>query len=58
MPAEFIYQVAVSLLAAGAVYGGIRSDLKSQHEEIARAQKMADWAHHRINEHLERRDGK
>jgi hypothetical protein len=47
------------LLAAGAVYGGIRADLRSAHEKADRALASADKAHKRIDAHLDfgRRSG-
>lgn len=42
-------QVVTALVLAGAVYGGIRSDLKSLHEHIRRVEKDADKAHERLD---------
>lgn len=40
----------------GAVYGGIRADLRSLHEQVATALKSASRAHERIDTHLEKGD--
>ena len=37
------------LLFAGAVYGGIRADIKAIHQSVAAAQKTATAAHSRID---------
>ena len=42
-------QVVTALVLAGAVYGGIRSDLKSLHEHIRRVEKDVDKAHERLD---------
>lgn len=42
-------QLVTILIAAGAVYGGIRSDLKAIHENLRRVEKTADKAHDRID---------
>lgn len=44
-----IYQLATALILAGAVYGGIRSDLRAMKEHIARVEKDSDKAHDRID---------
>lgn len=51
MPLEggLIYQIVTGLVLAGAVYGGIRSDLRSMHEHIKRIERAADQAHERID---------
>jgi hypothetical protein len=51
MPADhsLLLQLVTILIAAGAVYGGIRSDLKSMHEAIARIERAAEKAHERID---------
>lgn len=45
-----ILQAITALVLAGAVYGGIRSDLKSLHEHIRRVEKDADKAHDRLDQ--------
>lgn len=56
---SLILQVVTVLIAAGAVYGGIRSDLKTIHENIQRVEKAAEKAHDRIDAiaHTGRRHG-
>lgn len=49
MNEALIWQIALAILTAGAVYGGIRSDLKAIHERISSASKDADEAHRRID---------
>jgi hypothetical protein len=44
-----ILQVVTVLIAAGAVYGGIRSDIRAMHENLQRVEKMAAKAHDRID---------
>ena len=46
---SLLLQVVTILIAAGAVYGGIRSDLKTMHESLRRIEKTADKAHDRID---------
>lgn len=46
---SLLLQLATILIAAGAVYGGIRSDLRTMHERIAHAEKVASKAHDRID---------
>lgn len=52
MPAgdgSLFLQLVTVLIAAGAVYGGIRGDLKAIHENLRRIEKAADKAHDRID---------
>jgi hypothetical protein len=46
---SLILQLVSILVACGAVYGGIRSDLKAIHERVARIEKAAEKAHDRID---------
>lgn len=46
-------QLAVMLLSAGAVYGGIRSDLKSTREKAEEAASAARRAHERLDDHIQ-----
>ena len=46
MHPDFVYQLIVTVLSVGAVYGGIRADLRNHRESIARL-------HQRIDEHIE-----
>ena len=40
------------VFTAGAVYGGIRSDIRHSHAKAEAAQKSADQAHQRIDDVL------
>lgn len=57
MDHSLIWQIASAILMAGAVYGGIRSDLKAIHERISSAAKDADEAHRRIDTILLQKGG-
>lgn len=37
------------MIGAGAVYGGIRNDLRNMHEQIARLERALEKAHERID---------
>lgn len=45
-----LYQLVTGLILAGAVYGGIRSDLRAMHENLLRIEKMAERAHSRLDQ--------
>lgn len=45
-----LWQIALALVTAGAIYGGIRADLRGMHERVAAAQDAAARAHDRIDE--------
>lgn len=49
-----LMQIVLALLGAGAVYGGIRSDLRAMHESIRAAAASANAAHRRLDEHLDK----
>lgn len=49
MPSDLLLQVAGFLCAAGAVYGGIRNDLKHMHERMERHEKAIDRVHTRLD---------
>ncbi|WP_265942480.1 hypothetical protein [Dechloromonas sp. A34] len=49
MEPDLLLQVGLSVLAAGAVYGGIRQDLKYLHEKTDAARKSARRAHRRLD---------
>ena len=53
LPAELILPVVTALASAGAIYGGIRNDLKSIHVKIQAVKDDADEAHRRLDRHLE-----
>jgi hypothetical protein len=46
---EFLWKLGAFLIAAGAVYGGIRSDLKEMHERIGRNEASIDRVNERLN---------
>lgn len=55
MTPDLIAQGVYALIAAGAVYGGIRADIKAMHERIQNAQESANEAHRRLDSFIERR---
>jgi hypothetical protein len=48
VPNWILFMVS-NLVIAGAVYGGIRSDLKHMRSDIMRAEKVSEHAHSRID---------
>lgn len=48
--ADLALKVAMMLLSAGAVYGGIRADLKSAHRKAEEAMNQANRANERIDD--------
>ena len=46
---DMLAQVGLSLVAAGAIYGGIRGDLRSMHERINAHTAAIDKLHDRID---------
>ena len=51
---DLILQGLIALASAGAIYGGIRADLKAHAEGIKSAAEAAKAAHMRIDNHLEK----
>jgi len=49
-----LIQIASTLIVAGAIYGGIRADIRSMHERISSAAESAAAAHARLDAHLEK----
>jgi hypothetical protein len=47
-------QIIVAIIGAGAVYGGIRADIKNIHERINDTSASAGRAHDRIDRHVEK----
>lgn len=47
--------LAGQVVVGAAIWGGIRSDIKSIHERITETKKATDQAHERIDRILERR---
>ncbi|MCK6410981.1 MAG: hypothetical protein L6Q55_00975 [Azonexus sp.] len=52
-----VFQVLAALVAAGAVYGGIRSDIRHIHQQLEHLGRAADSAHARIDRISEGRRG-
>ncbi len=50
---DAVLQLAVMLLSAGAVYGGIRSDLKAARDKADEAVSVARRAHERLDDHIQ-----
>lgn len=48
--AGLLWQLVTGLILAGAVYGGIRQDLRTMHENLQRIEKMAERAHSRLDQ--------
>jgi hypothetical protein len=48
--AGLLWQLVTGLILAGAVYGGIRQDLRAMHESLRRVEKMAERAHSRLDQ--------
>ncbi len=55
MTLEMIVLIMGQIMTAGAIYGGIRSDIKNLHECALEAKKDAEKAHERIDRLIERR---
>lgn len=51
---ELILQIGGMLLTAGAIYGGIRAEIRGAHAKAEEAKKSADEAHLRLDRHLEK----
>lgn len=54
MTLDFAYQIGIALLSGGAVYGGIRADLRAMHERIKQAQDTAERANARLDNHIDK----
>lgn len=54
MEPGLIVQIVTVIATGGAMYGAIKSDLKSLHEKVASAQKTADMAHQRLDNHIDK----
>lgn len=50
LDASLVWQIILGLVMAGAIYGGIRSDLRSIHEHILRLERAAERAHRRLDD--------
>lgn len=54
MPSDLIYQIMMALISGGAVYGGIRADLRAMHERIKAAHDAAVEVHRRLDNHIDK----
>ncbi len=50
---DLVKAAIAALGTSGAIYGGIRADLRGMAARITAAQKAADHAHDRLDRHLE-----
>ena len=50
---ELVYQALTTAITGGALYGGIRADLRATREKADQAQRTADTAHKRIDSIIE-----
>jgi hypothetical protein len=46
---SLLFQLVIALFFAGAVYGGIRNDLRRMREDLQRLERAAGKAHERID---------
>lgn len=46
---ELALALVAQVFAAGAIYGGIRADLRAMHARVTLAQERAEGAHDRID---------
>lgn len=51
---DLVWQIMLAVLSAGAVYGGIRADLRGMHERIKAAHDAALEAHRRLDIHIDK----
>jgi hypothetical protein len=58
MSADVLLQIVIGLGAAGAVYGGIRADLRHHAEKIQTVTDTAQRAHERLDAHIEHAHGR
>lgn len=49
MSVDLIWQISMALIAASAVYGGIRSDLRHIHERILAHEQAVKRLHERVD---------
>lgn len=49
LTAEIVVQIVSYVAVAGAIYGGIRADLKAMHQRLDRVSASADKAHSRLD---------
>jgi len=51
---DLLLNICLTLVSAGAVYGGIRADIKAMHERINANAALIEAAHRRIDCHLDK----
>lgn len=51
---DLAWQIALAVLTAGGIYGGIRADLRAMHERIKAAHDAALEAHRRLDIHIDK----
>lgn len=51
---EFIAQMVVMVSTVGAMYGGIRTDLKNMHQRIITNENNIEEARKRMDNHIDR----
>jgi hypothetical protein len=54
MSDDLIREIIGALFLAGAVYGGIRADLKAIHHRLFLLEQSLSRAHERLDDHLEK----
>jgi outer membrane murein-binding lipoprotein Lpp len=54
---DYLPQIVPMLVTAGAIYGGIRADMRNMKDGIKAAQENAKDAHKRLDSHLEHTRG-
>ena len=55
MEPDTLYWIAAQLIAAAAIWGGIRADIRAMHARIQDVERTADRAHVRIDDMMRRR---
>lgn len=51
---DLYWQIGVTLVTGGAIYGGIRADLRAMHRSVAEALACAQRAHDRLDSHIDK----
>jgi hypothetical protein len=52
MSLDWIPQVVTAVVSSGAIYAGIRADLRGLSQRVTRNERSTDRAHQRIDQHL------
>ena len=53
---DLIYQICIMLTTAGAIYGGIRGDIKRLHERVSTLSEDLEYERSRLDRIIERRN--